>query len=123
MKTCEGQEVQVMSSCLSRAVMTEPSEKQKEEQTEEALLTRSDLWRTLFRGGYMLGKLTRSLSEAHVRLHFLSCDHHTYCDGNFPCVSQTASPATSELNSRLHDMANGEKGGSKQLLDRSAARV
>ncbi|CAI8006132.1 Zinc finger ZZ-type and EF-hand domain-containing protein 1 [Geodia barretti] len=87
---------QLTSATLSmKTLMTEPSEKQKEEQTEEALLTRSDLWRTLFRGGYMLGKLTRSLSEAH-----------------------TASPATSELNSRLHDMANGEKGGSKQLLDR-----
>ena len=101
--------------------MTKPLEKQKEEQTEEALLTRSDLWRTLFRGGYMLGKLTRSLSEAHVRLHFLSCVHHTYCDRHFPSVSQTASPATSELNIWLHNMANG---GAKQLLDRSvAARV
>jgi hypothetical protein len=40
-----------------------PIEQQTQEQREEALLTRSDLWRTLFRGGYMLGKLTRSLSD------------------------------------------------------------
>jgi hypothetical protein len=84
---------QLTSATLSmKTLMTKPLEKQKEEQTEEALLTRSDLWRTLFRGGYMLGKLTRSLSEAH-----------------------TASPATSELNIWLHNMANG---GAKQLLDR-----
>ena len=45
---------------------TELPEQQREEQKEEMLLTRSDLWKTLFRGGYMVGKLTRSLSGAHV---------------------------------------------------------
>lgn len=48
------------------AVYTQLPEQQSEEQREEALLTRSDLWKTLFRGGYMVGKLTRSLSGAHV---------------------------------------------------------
>ena len=43
-----------------------PVKEREEEKREEALLTTSDLWRTLFRGGYMLRKLTRSLSGAHV---------------------------------------------------------
>ena len=37
-----------------------------DEQKEEELLVHSDLWKTLFRGGYMVGKLTRSLSGAYV---------------------------------------------------------
>ena len=61
------------------AVWTKPPEKQTEEQREEALLTRSDLWRTLFRGGYMLGKLTRSLSGAHVRGDLFSTHNMTVC--------------------------------------------
>lgn len=51
-------------------------EQQSEEQREEALLTRSDLWKTLFRGGYMVGKLTRSLSGAHVSPSPTDCSHH-----------------------------------------------
>ena len=32
----------------------------------EENLVHSNLWKTLFRGGYMVGKLTRSLSGAYV---------------------------------------------------------
>ena len=53
-------------------VYTKLPEQQREEQREEMLLTRSDLWKTLFRGGYMVGKLTRSLSGAHVSPHIQS---------------------------------------------------
>jgi hypothetical protein len=37
-----------------------------EEQKEVDALLRSDFWKTLLRGGYQVGKLTRSLSGAHV---------------------------------------------------------
>lgn len=58
-----------LSSSHSSTVYTHLPEQQSEEQREEALLTRSDLWKTLFRGGYkMVGKLIRSLSGAHVSL-------------------------------------------------------
>ena len=53
-------------SAVSAAVYVQMPERLSEEQREEALLTRSDLWKTLFRGGYMVGKLTRSISGAHV---------------------------------------------------------
>ena len=43
------------------------ADKEEERKEEEALL-KSDLWTTLFRGGFLVGKLTRSLSEAHVCL-------------------------------------------------------
>lgn len=36
------------------------------ERREEELLVDSDMWKTLFRGGYRIGKLTRSLSGACV---------------------------------------------------------
>jgi hypothetical protein len=86
---------QLASAGLSMKTMyTELPEQQSEEQREELLLTRSDLWKTLFRGGYRVGKLTRSLSGAH-----------------------TASPADSKLNSFLHDLANGPDDRGKQLLD------
>lgn len=113
MKTSERREggAGVLSWCMWCAVWIKPPEKQTEEQREEALLTRSDLWRTLFRGGYMPGKLTRSLSGAHVRGDLFSTHNMTLS------VSQMASPAT-ELNSQLQDMANGENGRAKQLLDR-----
>ena len=51
----------------------------------------SDLWKTLFRGGYMVGKLTRSLSGAYVCLFLeillilflveliVDREHHLYC--------------------------------------------
>lgn len=44
---------------------------QSNEQKEEESLVHSDLWKTLFRGGYMVGKLTRSLSGAYVSHNFL----------------------------------------------------
>ena len=37
-----------------------------EAQKVEESLVHSNLWKTLFRGGYMVGKLTRSLSGAYV---------------------------------------------------------
>ncbi len=37
-----------------------------DQEKEEEKLVDSELWKTLFRGGYMVGKLTRSLSEFHV---------------------------------------------------------
>lgn len=40
-------------------------EKADQEKEEEKLVD-SELWKTLFRGGYMVGKLTRSLSGAYV---------------------------------------------------------
>lgn len=36
------------------------------QQQKNELLVHSDLWKTLFRGGYLVGKLTRSLSGAYV---------------------------------------------------------
>ncbi len=44
---------------------TNTSEKADQEKEEEKLVD-SELWKTLFRGGYMVGKLTRSLSGAYV---------------------------------------------------------
>lgn len=45
-----------------------------EEMKQDELLVNSDLWKTLFRGGYMIGKLTRSLSGAYVSyVHFITC--------------------------------------------------
>lgn len=41
--------------------------KVKDGEREDEVLVNSDLWKTLFRGGYMTGKLTRSLSGAYVR--------------------------------------------------------
>lgn len=38
----------------------------KEENEEERALLHSELWGSLFRGGYMVGKLERSLSGFHV---------------------------------------------------------
>lgn len=65
--------------CMWCVVYAQLPEQQTEEQKEELLLTRSDLWRTLFRGGYMAGKkLIRSLSGAHVSspsLTLSDCDH------------------------------------------------
>ncbi len=42
--------------------------KEEEDQQQDELLVNSDLWKTLFRGGCMIGKLTRSLSGAYVSL-------------------------------------------------------
>ena len=46
------------------AVGTKNSE--SEENEEERALLHSELWGSLFRGGYMVGKLERSLSGFHV---------------------------------------------------------
>ena len=65
----------------------------------------------------MVGKLTRSLSGAHVSPYMSSATMlYTYHDN---CCIQTASPADSKLNSFLHDLANGPDDKGKQLLDRS----
>lgn len=41
----------------------------EEERKEMDALLRSDLWKTLLRGGFQVGKLTRSLSGAHVSVN------------------------------------------------------
>ena len=50
-----------------------PGKKITEEAKEEDKLVHSDIWKTLFRGGSMVSKLTRSLSGAYyvsgVRRH------------------------------------------------------
>ncbi|XP_064406559.1 zinc finger ZZ-type and EF-hand domain-containing protein 1-like isoform X2 [Halichondria panicea] len=65
-----------------------------DQEKEEEKLVDSELWKTLFRGGYMVGKLTRSLSEFHA-----------------------ASPADSALCTMLQDLANGPEGVGLQLLE------
>lgn len=47
--------------------MPKKPDPEKLEEDPEATLLKSDLWTTLFRGGYMVGKLQRSLSGKHVR--------------------------------------------------------
>ena len=42
-----------------------PGKKVTEEAKEEEKLVHSDIWKTLFRGGSMVSKLTRSLSGAY----------------------------------------------------------
>lgn len=49
---------------LSLGVRPPQAEKKSDEQKEEEVVVHSDLWKTLFRGGYMVGRLTRSLSGA-----------------------------------------------------------
>lgn len=61
---------QVCSSLLitrPHPISKEGKPRPVEEQQKDELLVNSDLWKTLFRGGYMIGKLTRSLSGAYVR--------------------------------------------------------
>ena len=41
----------------------------EEERKEMDALLRSDLWKTLLRGGFQIGKLTRSLSGAYVSMN------------------------------------------------------
>ena len=57
---------------LSSPVGTQYAEGQSEEQREEEQLVHSDLWKTVFRGGYMVSKFTRSLSGAFVSV--LTCE-------------------------------------------------
>lgn len=67
----------------------------KGEKDEDEILMHSDIWKTLFRGGYMVGKLTRSLSGAY-----------------------SASPADSPLNTVLQDLASGdEEGGALRIVE------
>ena len=54
-------------SCVLPVCVQMP-ERLSEEKQEEALLMRSDLWKNLFRGGYITGKNTRSLSGTYVSL-------------------------------------------------------
>ena len=55
--------------------------KEEEKKEMEALL-RSDFWKTLLRGGYQVGKLTRSLSGAHVCYDYHDSAYHVtiICD-------------------------------------------
>ena len=72
---------QLCSSALAEAAVANDN---KSKQDEEEILVRSDVWKTLFRGGYQTSKLTRSLSGAH-----------------------SAMPSESRLNEYLVEMANG----------------
>ena len=72
---------QLCSSALAEAAIANDN---KSKQNEEEILVRSDVWKTLFRGGYQTNKLTRSLSGAHSTM-----------------------PSESRLNEYLMDMANG----------------
>lgn len=73
---------QLCSSTLSETVVVSEN---KSKQDNEEILVRSDVWKTLFRGGYQVSKLTRSLSGAHSTM-----------------------PSESRLNEYLMEMANGE---------------
>lgn len=66
-----------------------------EENEDERALLHSELWGSLFRGGYMVGKLERSLSGFH------GCN-----------------PSDSSVNSFLCSMAASEEGPSKEFLAR-----
>ena len=72
---------QLCSSALSETTVANDN---KSEQNKEDILVRSDVWKTLFRGGYQVNKLTRSLSGAHSTM-----------------------PSESRLNEYLMEMANG----------------
>ncbi|XP_066271165.1 zinc finger ZZ-type and EF-hand domain-containing protein 1-like [Branchiostoma lanceolatum] len=67
----------------------------KDTKEEENLLQRNELWGTLFRGGYLVGRLTRSLSGLH-----------------------TSQPATTDVHSFLLNMAEGnvDAPAARQLL-------
>jgi len=73
---------QLCSSALSEPAATSSD---KSKQDEEEILVRSDVWKTLFRGGYQMSKLTRSLSGAHSTM-----------------------PSESRLNDYLTEMADGK---------------
>lgn len=71
---------QLCSSALSETAVAKDN---KSKQEKEEILVRSDVWKTLFRGGYQINKLTRSLSGAHSTM-----------------------PSESRLNDYLMEMAN-----------------
>ncbi len=54
------------SATLSTRVQPQVALKKTEEEKEEEAVVHSTLWKSLLRGGYMVGKLTRSLSGAYV---------------------------------------------------------
>lgn len=54
------------SAALSTRVKPPLALKKTEEEKAEEALVHSTLWKSLLRGGYMVGKLTRSLSGAYV---------------------------------------------------------
>ena len=55
------------SCCLStKQLCRVPQGIKSDEEKEEESFVDSDLWKTLFRGGYLVGRLTRSLSGAYV---------------------------------------------------------
>ncbi len=58
------------STVLSKTKTEHPIQtqtpKKVDQDREEEKLVDSELWKTLFRGGFMVGKLTRSLSGAYV---------------------------------------------------------
>ena len=64
----------VIDLCTSVAPKPQPFEKEEDSGIE---LLSSDLWTTLFRGGYKVSKLQRSLSGKHVsrimKICFFSC--------------------------------------------------
>ena len=72
---------QLCSSALSETTVANGN---KSKQEKEEILVRSDVWKTLFRGGFQINKLTRSLSGAHSTM-----------------------PSESQLNDYLMEMANG----------------
>ncbi|XP_027043421.1 zinc finger ZZ-type and EF-hand domain-containing protein 1-like isoform X1 [Pocillopora damicornis] len=64
---------------------------------EEIKLLQSEIWTTLFRGGYMTGKLQRSLSGHHAT---------------------TASSVENSVNSFLHGFDGGDNGAIEELINR-----
>ncbi|XP_078346247.1 zinc finger ZZ-type and EF-hand domain-containing protein 1-like isoform X2 [Oculina patagonica] len=64
---------------------------------EEIKLLQSEIWTTLFRGGYVTGKLQRSLSGHHAT---------------------TGSPVESSVNSFLHGIISGDNGTIEELIKR-----
>ena len=72
---------QLCSSALSEIAVANDN---KSKQEKEEILVRSEVWKTLFRGGFQVNKLTRSLSGAHSTM-----------------------PSESHLNDYLMEMANG----------------
>lgn len=103
---------------------------------EETKLLQSEIWTTLFRGGYMTGKLQRSLSGHHVsdRIVFIFnlsftvvssivgikviskvCINHSF---EFVPQATTSSPVESSVNSFLHGIISGDDGPMQELIKR-----
>ncbi|XP_077868975.1 zinc finger ZZ-type and EF-hand domain-containing protein 1-like [Saccoglossus kowalevskii] len=80
---------------VAKIATTESSKSIDGQDDDELSLLRSDIWSTLFRGGYMVGKITRSLS------------------GNFETSS-----SESVVNAFLTNVAEEEAGLSTELLNK-----